>query len=145
MSWQTWTKISGLILFIIAIAGFYLSNIHNVGVILNIENFPQQLDALDISKDIPFTFYIYNEGDKTAFVQSIYISMKTTESIAITEKAIEITPQKDFTIEPGESKEITVLLPAPNEKRTYTLVAEVFYDGKKLSSNAIPVAWGTLL
>ncbi|MSR86033.1 hypothetical protein EXS74_01400 [Candidatus Woesearchaeota archaeon] len=146
MEWQTWTKISAVVLFILAIAGFYLSNFHSEGVILSIEDFPQKLDSLDANKDISFTFYIYNTGDKTAFIQSVYVTTVSGESVQIIERSIEVTPQNDFKIEEDSSQEITVLLPSPGAAANFTLTAQVFYDDdKSLTSEQIPVAWGTLL
>ncbi|MDP3728045.1 MAG: hypothetical protein Q8R18_01185 [bacterium] len=40
MNWKTWTKISAVILFIIVIAGFYLSNFYSEGAVLEIQNAP---------------------------------------------------------------------------------------------------------
>ena len=144
MDRKTWTKISGIILFIIAITGFYLSNFHREGVVLTIENFPQKVDSLQNTKDISFSFYLYNTGDKTAFVKSI-ILLRYYEDGSQVADTVEINPKSDFAIAPGESKEILVTVPARDEDTKYTLTAEVFYDDKKLVSNTIPVAWGTLL
>ena len=146
MEWKTWTKISAVILFLLAIAGFYLANFHHVGVVLSLEDFPQQLASLDSNKDIPFTFYIYNTGDETAFVQSVYLQTVSKESIQIIQRGIVVSPQSDFEIKEGESQQITVLLPSPGESANFTLTAQVFYnDDKSLFSNTIPVVWGTLL
>lgn len=146
MEWKTWTKISAVILFVIAVTGFYLANFHSKGVILSIEDFPQQLDSLETTKDIPFTFYIYNSGDETAFIQSVYVTTVSSESIQIVPRSIEVSPQSDFSIEAGASQAITVLLPAPEEDANFTLKAQVYYNNDQaLTSSSVPVAWGTLL
>ena len=142
MSWQTWTKISGVILFILAVAGFYLGNFYNEGVILSIEDFPQHLDSLETTEDIQFSFYLYNSGEETAFVKSI-ILLRNYEDGSQVADAIEINPQSDFVIAAGESTQITVILPA--QENPYSLTAEIFYDDTKLISETIPVVWGTLL
>ncbi|MDP3728736.1 MAG: hypothetical protein Q8R18_04760 [bacterium] len=144
MDWKTWTKISAVILFIIAIAGFYLNNFYNEGVELSIQNFPEHLDSLETSEDISFSFYLYNEGDTTAFVESILL-VRYEEDGAQVADTVYVIPSRDFTIEPGESKEILVVLPSSEKEKEYSLTAEIFYDNNKLLSNTIPVAWGTLL
>ena len=144
MDWKTWTKISAVILFIIVVAGFFFSSILSQGVSFSIQNFPQSLDSLETSEDISFSFYIYNEGDATAFVESI-ILLRYYEDDSQVADTISISPSKDFTIEPGESKEILVTLPNSEEEKEYTIQAEIFYSNNKLLSNTIPVAWGTLL
>ena len=146
MEWKTWTKISAVILFLLAITGFYLANFHHLGVVLSLEDFPQQLASLDSSKDIPFTFYIYNTGDETAFIQSVYVQTVSEESVQIIQRSIEVTPKGDFEIKEGESQQITVLLPTPGESTNFTLTAQVFYnDDQSISSETIPLVWGTLL
>jgi hypothetical protein len=142
MDWKTWTKISGVILFIIAVTGFYLSNFHKQGVELSIQNFPENLDSLDTEQDISFSFFIYNQGDTTAFVDAIILVREYADGSQVADTAT-ISPEKDFTLEPGESKEISITLP-PEEKE-YTLSAEIFYEEQKISSEKIPVVWGTLL
>src|SRR3989344_5322308 len=141
MNWKTWTKISGVILFIIALTGFYLSNFHKEGVVLSIEDFPQDLDSLDRNADINFSFYLYNQGDETAFVKSIILQRYDEEGSALAD-TVEINPQSDFTIEAGDSKQIFIILPA--QESLYTLTAEIYYDEKKIRSDTIPVVWGTL-
>ena len=144
MSWKTWTKISGIILFILAIAGFYYTNVYKEGAVIAIQNFPENLDSLDGAKDITFSFYLYNTGDETAFVESIILLRYFEDGSQVTD-AIEINPKSDFPLAPGESQEIFVTLPSQEEKRFYTLIAEVFYNNQKVMSDTIPVAWGTLL
>lgn len=130
MNWKTWTKISGVILFIIAVAGFYLGNFYSEGVILSIEDFPQKLDSLDTTKDISFSFYIYNTGDETTFVKSIILLRKYEDGTQVAD-TVEIKPQSGFVIAPGESTQIQVTLP-PQEK-PYSLEAEIFYDKDRKS------------
>jgi len=144
MSWQTWTKISSVILFIIAILGFYYANYYHEGPALTIENFPVNLDSLDTTDDIQFSFFLYNGGDQTAFVKSI-ILLRSYEDGSQVADAATIAPMSDFSIEPGESKEILVTLPAPDEDTSYTLSAEIFYTDEKVVSETIPVVWGALL
>ncbi len=142
MNWKTWTKISAVILFIIAVTGFYLSNFHKDGVVLSIEDFPENLDSLEATQDIAFSFYIYNQGDETAFVKSIVLQRNYPDGSSVADTP-QINPSSDFTIEPGESKQVSITLPA--QENPYTLLAEIYYDDQKISSNLIPVAWGTLL
>ena len=142
MDWKTWTKISGVILFVIAVTGFYLANFHTEGVILTIEDFPEGLDSLETTQDITFSFYLYNQGDETAFVKSILLQRYDEEGSALAD-TVEINPQSDFTIEAGDSKQIFIILPA--QESQYTLTVEIYYDEKKIRSDTIPVVWGTLL
>jgi len=142
MNWQTWTKISGVILFIIAVTGFYLNNFYSEGVILTIQDFPEHLDSLETTEDISFSFYLYNQGDETAFVKSIILLREYEDGTQVAD-TVEIHAQSDFIVKPAESTQILVTL-SPQES-PYSLTAEIFYDNQKLLSNTIPVAWGTLL
>ncbi len=144
MNWQTWTKFSSIILFIIAVTGFYLGNFYADGVILNIDNFPQSLSSLDNDQDIFFTFYLYNKGDTTAFIQSITLDRSYEDGTLVADTE-QITPKEDFSIAPGESKEISIILPNSAENKQYSLQATIYFDNEKLSTNSILVAWGTLL
>ncbi len=142
MEWKTWTKISGVILFLIAVTGFYLANFHSEGVVLTIEDFPDNLDSLDSTEEITFSFYIYNSGDETAFVKSIILQRDYADASQVADTA-QIDPPSDFSLEPGQSKLISITLPP--QENAYSLTAEIYYDDEKLSSNTISVAWGTLL
>src|SRR3989344_5351937 len=105
MDWKTWTKISAVILFIIAVTGFYLNNFYSEGAVLEIQNIPSssELGRLKASEDYTFIFSLYNTGDSTAFVDIISVSTDPkliTEihpsSLSIEEKQIEKkdTPKK---------------------------------------------------
>ena len=136
MDWKTWTKISGVILFIIAIVGF-AGNYYIKGPSLEIQNFPgpADLDTLDVSEDITFTFFLYNTGDRSAFVKNIVVNYDLTT-------AIEVNPQSDFAINAGDSQEVTVVLPTPNTGGEYSLSLDVFYNKKTISSETVPLIWG---
>ena len=146
MSWKTWTKISGVILFVIAILGFYYGNFYKEGPSLSIQNFPSltDLDSLDYTKDISFSFFLYNAGGQTTFVKSVIILEYDDQAKQIT-TPITIDPSRDFAIAPGETKEIKVTLPAANKDFSGTITAEIFYDSQKLVSQTIPLSWGGIL
>lgn len=146
MAWQTWTKVSSVILFIIAILGFYYSTYYTEGSTVTIQNFPSvtELDSLDPTEDITFSFFIYNEGGETAFVRSVIVLEYDEDQNQVT-VPVTISPRNDFAIQPGETKEVVVTLAAPGEEARYTLAVEVFYDGDKVTSATVPVQWGSLL
>ena len=82
MNWKTWTKITAVIIFLIAIANFYYAHYYNEGPIVSIENFPSEtdLDSLSTTDDISFSFFLYNNGDETAFVKSILLMRYDSEN-----------------------------------------------------------------
>mgnify|MGYP003965754887 CR=1 FL=1 len=142
MDWQTWTKISGVILFIIAIVGF-AGNYYIKGPMLEIQNFPglTDLDALNNDEDISFTFFLYNTGDKTAFVKSIKLNDQGNNF----RNPTFIDPSSDFSINPGESKEVSVTLSSPGKDGGYSVSAQVYYNNRNIKSSYVPVLWGGLL
>ena len=146
MSWKTWTKISAVIIFILTITGFYFNYIQQEEALLTLQNFPTEtdLDTLDIEEDITFTFFLYNEGGKTAFVQSI-LATQTDEDGNTLAQSASIDPQEDFSIEAGESQEITVTLQAPLEETSSNVNIEIYFDETILQSPTIPVLWGNYL
>ena len=145
MHWKTWTKISSVALFVIAVLGFYYANYYQKEAVLTIQNFPTavDLDSLDTTEDITFTFFLYNEGEETAFVRSIIVLVYDEDQTQAT-FPVTISPRSDFTIAAKETKEITVALSAPGANARYTLAAEIFYDGTKAVSETVPVLWGGL-
>jgi hypothetical protein len=138
MKWKTWTKISALILFILAIAGFYLSNFYTAGALVEIQNFPSetQLDSIDNTQAIEFSFFLYNTGDRTSFVKTIYLQGYGSFTIE---------PKEDISIAPNENREIIVTLIAPNENVQEEITIQVFTDKEIITSQSIPIKWGGLL
>ena len=131
MSWQTWTKISGVVLFIIAVVGFYLGNFYNQGPVLEIQNFPSssELTRLKASEDYSFTFSLYNTGDRTAFVDIISVSTDPPWIIEVNPSSVSIEEEKTENIE--------IRMTAPGTATETTMTIQVFYgDGKSLSKTA---------
>lgn len=146
MNWKTWTKIAAVVAFIILIANFYYAHYYKEGPVLSIENFPtdKDLDSLSTTQDISFSFFIYNNGDETAFVKSIILMRYDSQGNLITTE-YSMDPKFDFYIASSESQGIKVTLPAPEESLSYNLSAEVFTENDKLTSATVPVVWGSLL
>lgn len=135
MNWQTWTKISGAILFIIAITGFYLSNFYQEGAVLEIQNLPSSsnLERLKVSEDYTFTFSLYNIGDKTAFVDIISVN---TDPALVTE----LSPSS-LSIEEKQTKDIQVTLTAPGRETETAITITVFYGEEKAISKTLQAEW----
>ncbi|HIH14661.1 MAG TPA: hypothetical protein HA360_04665 [Nanoarchaeota archaeon] len=131
MDWKTWTKISAVILFIIAVTGFYLNNFYSEGAVLEIQNIPSssELGRLKASEDYTFIFSLYNTGDSTAFVDIISVS---TDPKLITE----IHPSS-LSIEEKQIKDIQILVTAPQKETETTMTITIFYGDKSLSQTAI--------
>ena len=131
MDWKTWTKVSGVILFIIAVAGFYLGNFYNEGSVLEIQNFPSssELSRLKATEDYTLTFSIYNTGDETAFVDVISVS---TQPSLVTE----LDPAS-LSIESKQTKDVQVHLSALGKEEETNIVIVVYYgDGESVSQKA---------
>ena len=146
MNWKTWTKITAVVAFMILVANFYYSHYYSEGPIVSIENFPSDsdLDSLSTTDDISFSFFLYNNGDETAFVKSVILMRYDPDGNLITTDYT-LDPKYDFYIASGESQEINVILSAPDESLSYSLNAEVFTENGKITSNSVPVVWGSLL
>ncbi|MBI5797718.1 hypothetical protein HZA98_02315 [Candidatus Woesearchaeota archaeon] len=146
MEWKTWSRLSGVILFIIAIAGFYYAHLYHGSSKLEIQNFPSEtdLDSLNPTQDISFSFFLYNTGEKTAFVKSI-ILLEYDEQGKQKTTAVIVSPKTDFAINSKESREINVTLPSPQKEIQYSLSAQIYYDNNKINSETVPVRWGGLL
>ena len=131
MDWKTWTKISAVILFIIAVTGFYLNNFYSEGAVLEIQNIPSssELGRLKASEDYTFIFSLYNTGDSTAFVD---ITSVSTDPKLITE----IHPSS-LSIEEKQIKDIQILVTAPQKETETTMTITIFYGDKSLSQTAI--------
>lgn len=140
MNWKTWTKIAAVILFIIAIVNFYFAYFHNPTAELTIQNFPEALDSLDNEKDITFSFFLYNDGNKPAFVNSMVFTKDGDLEIL---SGVSISPNSDFSINAQESREVQVTLPALNEDGGYELTATIYYNEEKLSDSTF-VNWGSI-
>ncbi len=144
MRWQTWTRFTAVILFLITVATFYFTYFDTEDPTLTFVGFPgdSDLDSLDNTEDITFTLYISNSAEETAFVDAVVVTVYDVESevgIATVE------PDKDFYVTSDTPSEVFVTLEAPGEDTEYTLITEVYYGEEKLVSDEVPVSWGTLL
>ena len=99
---------------------------------LSFQSFPTELNSLETNEDIEFTFFLYNEGTKPAFVD--YIWLDDLDSV--------ITPQKDIMIKPQESQSITITLNTPNMEFVNDFTTHIYYGNNKLSSEKVMVNWG---
>jgi len=141
MNWKTWTKISAVILFLIAVTTFYINYIQKEEANLELQNFPTILTSLS-EDDLEFNFFLYNSGEKTAFVDYIVIFRYDDETTPIV-FPIEITPYEDFSVEGEGYQEIQVSIPYEPDG-FYDIQAEIYYDDIKLSSEKIPVLFGEM-
>ena len=140
MRWKTWAKISSVVLFIIAVTGFYYANFSEKEAVLSIENFPSHLQSFDQEEDIRFSFFLYNSGEQTSFVKSIFLERYAPDGSAVLEDT-QISPEKDFSVAPGESIDIVITLPPSLNARAYQMTVVVLYEDGVLRSETIPVAW----
>jgi hypothetical protein len=150
MKWRTWTRFTAVVFFIIAVLTFYFAysgEVIETDASLEFQNFPTEtdLDLLELDQNIDFTFFLYNTGDATAFVDRVFISLLDEDGNLIRE-AETIIPEEDFSITDRGDVEILVSLSAPGEVESSYLSIEVYYDDEQtLTSELVPVTWGTLL
>tara|TARA_Y100000310_G_C20547912_1_gene746540 strand:+ start:527 stop:979 length:453 start_codon:yes stop_codon:yes gene_type:complete len=150
MKWRTWTRFTAVVFFIIAVLTFYFTYSGQVmenDAFLEFENFPTEtdLDSLEIDQKIDFSFFLYNTGDSTAFVDRVFVYLLDEDGNLIRE-AETILPDEDFSITGSGDAEVLVSLSAPNEEESSYLSIEVYYDDEQiLTSEPVPVTWGTLL
>jgi hypothetical protein len=142
MNWKTWTKISAVILFIIAVTTFYLNYIQKDEARLEFQNFPTLLTSI-IGDDLEFNFFLYNSGDRPAFVDSLVILRYEYDAEESVIYPVDITPSGDFSVDGKGYQQITVSLPYEKDGYYY-LQTDVYYDDLKLSSEKIPVLFGEM-
>ena len=137
MGWKTWSKVTATILFIIAIVTFYLNFIQPDMAALELHGLPSDtdLDSLDITEDLTFSFFLYNGGDKPAFIDSIKI-------VGYEEYVVD--PVSSFEVDKEDSKEILIVLKAPEEELSSSIKIAVYSDNV-LETSQIPFAWGEFL
>jgi len=142
MRWQTWTRFTAVVFFLMTIGTFYFTYFDTEDPTLTFIGFPEELDSLDNTEDIIFTLYLSNSGDDPAFIDAVVVTvLNGDEEVDIAT----IDPDKDFSVSSdGTATELSVTLEAPGEDAEYTLITEVYYGEEKLASNEIPVSWGSL-
>ncbi|MAG78304.1 hypothetical protein CL616_02970 [archaeon] len=103
---------------------------------LSIQSFPQELSSFNTNEDIEFTFFLYNEGEKPAFIDYIYAGNSN----------FIIEPQMDFVISAYDTYPISITLPAKNKELEEEIQFEVYFGpgNQKIRSEKITVKWGTL-
>lgn len=148
MNWRTWTRFTAVVFFFIAVLTFYFTysgEVIEAEAFLEFQNLPTEtdLDSLELSSDIEFSFFLYNTGDRTAFVDRVFVYLLDEDGNLIRE-AETIIPEKDFSV--AGDAEVLVSLSAPNEIESSYLSIEVYYDDEQiLTSELVPVTWGSLL
>lgn len=137
MRWKTWARVSAIILFVIAVAGFYLNNFYEKGPLLEIQNFPSSSDLrlLRNSEDYTFTFSLYNKGDVTAFVD--VISVDTQPFIGTS-----VVPQY-LSVEGGKTEDVQVILSALGAETETNITVTIFYADSKFVSKTVQAKWVT--
>ena len=150
MNWRTWTRFTAVVFFFIAVLTFYFTYSGEVienEALLEFKNFPTEtdLDSLATDQNIDFSFFLYNSGDTTAFVDRIFVYLLDEEGDLIREAGT-IIPEKDFSITGKGDAEVLVSLLTTNEEESSYLSIEVYYDDEQiLTSELVPVTWGSLL
>ncbi|MFH1972074.1 MAG: hypothetical protein ABIJ18_01205 [archaeon] len=99
---------------------------------LTFQSMPLELSTVDIDNEIYFTFFLYNEGVKPAFVD--YIDLGDIDA--------QVNPKKDFVINPGETKEVNVVFEAPGKSYSNEFQVRVYYGQGRVYSEIIPLNWG---
>jgi len=96
------------------------------------QSMPLELSTVGIENEIEFTFFLYNEGTKPAFID--YINIEDIDA--------QVSPKKDFVINPGESKEVIVVFDAPGKTNSDEFQVRVYYGQGRAYSETIPISWG---
>lgn len=113
------------------VLGVYYSYFHESDAELIFEGLPTELHEYDNTINSEFSFFLYNFGGATSFIDYVYIDYPS-----------EIVPKQSFAIGSGDTQEVLVGLTAPNEDVNETFVIEVWYDDTMIRSNKINVRWG---
>ena len=138
MRWQTWTRFTAVVIFLMTMGTFYFTYFETEDPTLTFLNFPEELDTLDNTEDMVFTLYLSNSGDDPAFVNAVDVTVYSEgEEVDIAT----VDPDKDFYVTSDTPAEVSVTLEAPGEDIEYTLITEVYYGEEKLVSDEISVSW----
>ena len=141
---ETIAHIAGVLALIILGVDIYYT--HFTGPDISIQSFPSEYTGItqyDINEDIVFNFQLHNSGGKTAFIKYIFIRQVTGSGNEIRYSRAKSDPTSDFYIDPGETKEIKVTLPAPKAMITNEFKIEVWYEPgfNFIESETVPVSW----
>jgi hypothetical protein len=144
--WAKVAHIAGVLALIIITINLYYD--HFLGPSLSIQDFPEDYmgvhQYMGVDKDIAFSFQLYNDGGKTAFISYIFVTQITGSGNNVIYSGAKAEPSSEFYIDPGATKEINITLPGPKAKITTELKIEVWYEPglKHVVSEAIPATWG---
>ncbi len=147
MEWKTWQRFTAVVLFLITVGTFYFTYLDTGEPDVIIQTFPSatELDSLDNSEDITFSFFLYNQGEQAAVIDRVLVTL-TDGAGEEAGLIVTINPEADFSLDAGiNAKEIEVTLAAPGEDAQFSLQAEVYTGDTKLVSDTIPVLWGSFL
>lgn len=135
---KRWIILSVILLIIFA-GTYYATR----GPELTIENLPgiTDLQTQDVNQPIFFTFLLENTGHATASVQPIEILLYNAEG-TILPGPVATDPAENFTLDPGEKKEITVGIAAPMRKTEAIVSIGITYDNDQKVSATAPMRWG---
>ena len=111
-----------IIALILSIVGFYNDYFAEETPQLSIQSFPTSINTFDQE----FSFFLYNEGEKPAFIDYIYLDGAEAT----------ISPQKDFVVNPLESYKITIYLENPEQ----SIQTHVYFGEGKISSDKITIS-----
>ena len=141
---ETFAHIAGVLALVILGINLYYDHVQ--GPDLSIQSFPSEYSGItkfDANEDITFSFKIYNDGGKTAFIEHIFIDQITGSGNELHYVGAHADPYTDFYIVSGETKEINITLPAPHSKITNEIKILIRYgpEFKLVESKVIPITW----
>lgn len=141
---ETIAHIAGVLALIILGVDIYYT--HFTGPDISIQSFPSEytgIEQYDINEDIVINFKLHNSGGKTAFIRCIFIYQVTGSGNEILYSGAKSYPTRDFYIDPGETKEIKLTLPAPKARITNEFKIGVWCEpgNNFIESETVPVSW----
>jgi hypothetical protein len=141
--WETLAQIAVILALLLTGINIYLNYFR--GPNISIQSFPSELDLYqsNIDENISFSFNLYNSGGKTAFVEYIFINQILGVGNELNYLGAQYFPEDSFYINPGETKEVNITLPAPHSKEIINFRVSITYypEQKYISSEIIPARW----
>jgi hypothetical protein len=130
------TSIGVIIAIVLSVVNMYNTYFVEDTPYLTLQSFPYEVSTLHVDENIEFTFFLYNEGEKPAFVDYIYIG----------DSNVIIEPKEDFVVHPYDSTSVTVILPKQTGATTEEIQLDIYFGpgNQKISSDLILAQWGTL-
>ena len=102
-----------------------------------------EINKYNTENDIFFTFELYNDGSKPAFVSNVFPNRLMPSSKKELYSGVQIEPCHGFYVDAGSHRQINVTIPAPHAKIATEIMFEIYQEEpfELIESKIITVTW----